>query len=152
MKKFTHLSLALLASSALSSSLYADETTEVEKLKQEIQELRQMVQTLMNQKTTAPDYAALQKSIKEDKEQIAELKETTQALIDETSDLKSGFNYTTVDTTKSHSGLASAASKVYYSKSPLSILDLRSIQIKNGIFGELPMSLYTNGTRMIYAF
>ena len=55
------------------------------------------------------------------KQEIAELKETTQALVDETSDLKTGFNYTTVDTAKSHSGLGAAASKVYYSKSPLSI-------------------------------
>ena len=55
------------------------------------------------------------------KQEIAELQETTQALVDETSDLKTGFNYSTVDTEKSHSGLGSAASKVYYSKSPLSI-------------------------------
>lgn len=55
------------------------------------------------------------------KEEIKQLKETTQALIDETSDLKTGFNYTVVDTQKSHSGLGAAASKVYYSKSPLSI-------------------------------
>ncbi len=55
------------------------------------------------------------------KQELQEIKETTQILIDETSDLKTGFNYTTVDTKKSHSGLGSAASKVYYSKSPLSI-------------------------------
>lgn len=55
------------------------------------------------------------------KQEIKELKETTQSLIDETSDLKTGFSYTTVDTKESHSGLGAAASKVYYSKSPLSI-------------------------------
>ena len=55
------------------------------------------------------------------KEEIKQLKETTQSLIDETSDLKTGFSYTTVDTKQSHSGLGAAASKVYYSKSPLSI-------------------------------
>lgn len=55
------------------------------------------------------------------KKEIAELKETTQSLIDETSDLKTGFNYTTVQSGESHSGLGAAASKVYYSKSPLSI-------------------------------
>ena len=55
------------------------------------------------------------------KAQIAQLQETTQILIDETSDLKTGFSYTTVDIEKSHSGLGAAASKVYYSKSPLSI-------------------------------
>ena len=63
---------------------------------------------------TKRDIAALQK-------QIQELQESMQALVDETSDMKSGFEYTTVDTDKSHSGLGSAASKVYYSKSPLSI-------------------------------
>lgn len=55
------------------------------------------------------------------KAEIKELKGITQTLIDETSDLKTGFSYTTVDTKKSHSGLSPAASKVYYSKSPLSI-------------------------------
>ena len=66
------------------------------------------------QADTKTDIAALQ-------QQIKELQESMQALVDETSDLKSGFEYTTVDTQKSHSGLGSAASKVYYSKSPLSI-------------------------------
>ena len=55
------------------------------------------------------------------KQQVKELQEMTQTLTDETSDLKNGFNYTTVDTSKSYSGLGSAASKVYYSKSPLSV-------------------------------
>jgi len=55
------------------------------------------------------------------KAQIAELQEKTDALIDETSDLKTGFNYTTVDTDASVNGMGPAASKVYYSKSPLSI-------------------------------
>jgi len=55
------------------------------------------------------------------KAQIAELQEKTDALIDETSDLKTGFNYTTVDTNASVNGMGPAASKVYYSKSPLSI-------------------------------
>ena len=81
------IKLGIATAILLSSVTYANETTDVEALKQEVQELR----------------------------------EITQTLIDETSDLKTGFNYTTVDTTKSHSGLGSAASKVYYSKSPLSI-------------------------------
>ena len=90
MKKTTQnikLSFALCASLALSTSLLADEKT---------------------------DIAALQA-------ELTELKEMTQILIDETSDLKTGFNYTTVDTEKSFSGLGAAASKVYYSNSPLSI-------------------------------
>ena len=59
--------------------------------------------------------------IAELKQQVQELQEIAQTLIDETSDLKTGFNYTTVDVNKSYSGLGAAASKVYYSKSPLSI-------------------------------
>lgn len=81
------IKLGIATAMLLSSASYAGETTDVEALKQEVKELR----------------------------------EITQTLIDETSDLKTGFNYTTVDTTASHSGLGSAASKVYYSKSPLSI-------------------------------
>ncbi len=53
--------------------------------------------------------------------EVAELKSQTQALIDETSNLQTGFNYTTADANKKHSGLGAAASKVYFSKSPLSI-------------------------------
>ena len=59
--------------------------------------------------------------IAEFKQQVKELQEMSQTLIDETSDLKTGFNYTTVDYDKSHTGLGPAASKVYYSKSPLSV-------------------------------
>lgn len=81
------MALALFAAFALSSSASASDSSDIELLKQEIKELR----------------------------------EITQSLVDETSDLKTGFNYTTVDTSKSHSGLGAAASKVYYSKSPLSI-------------------------------
>ncbi|MFA5461965.1 MAG: porin [Sulfurimonas sp.] len=55
------------------------------------------------------------------KKEIAELREQTKILTNETSNLQTGFNYTTVDTEASHSGLGAAASKVYYSKSPLSI-------------------------------
>jgi len=55
------------------------------------------------------------------KQQVQELQEMTQILTDETSDLKTGFNYTVVDKDKTFSGLGAAASKVYFSKSPLSI-------------------------------
>ncbi|MDB2562949.1 hypothetical protein N9X61_05020, partial [Sulfurimonas sp.] len=98
------ITLSLLTALTLTSTTYADDTNEIASLKQEIKELRQMMQ-----------------SFKSNKDDITELKETTQALIDETSDLKSGFNYTTVDTDQSYNGMGSAASKVYYSKSPLSI-------------------------------
>lgn len=66
------------------------------------------------QADTASDIAELRK-------EIAELKEQTKILTVETSNLQTGFNYTTVDNEASHSGLGAAASKVYYSKSPLSI-------------------------------
>jgi hypothetical protein len=85
--KTSKITLALCAALAITNALSADDNAEINALKQEVKELR----------------------------------EITQTLVDETSDLKTGFNYTTVDTTKSHSGLGNAASKVYYSKSPLSI-------------------------------
>ncbi|MDF1883533.1 porin [Sulfurimonas sp. SAG-AH-194-C21] len=72
--------------------------------------------------------------IKELKQQVKELQEMSQTLIDETSDLKTGFNYTKVDPNKSHTGLGPAASKVYYSKSPLSI----------GGYGQMYYSTTTN--------
>jgi hypothetical protein len=86
MKK-VNLSLALISALAFSSTLIADDASDIVELKKELQELREMTQTL----------------------------------VDETSDLKTGFNYTTVDTAQAYSGLGAAASKVYYSKSPLSI-------------------------------
>jgi len=88
--------LALSAAAALivSTSLFADNTSDIAELKKQIAELTKQSKLLQEQ---------------------------SQVLIDETSDLKTGFNYTTVDSTKSFSGLGAAASKVYYSKSPLSI-------------------------------
>ena len=70
---------------------------------------------------TTAVYADDASDIAELKQQVKELQEMSQTLIDETSDLKTGFNYTVVDDTKSFSGLGTAASKVYYSKSPLSV-------------------------------
>ncbi|MDA3946376.1 MAG: hypothetical protein PF439_06825 [Helicobacteraceae bacterium] len=60
----------------------------------------------------ATDIAQLQKL-------VAELQANQEALVDETSNSKVGF--TTVDTAFSHNGMGAAASKVYNSKSPLSI-------------------------------
>lgn len=85
--KTINTTLALSAFLLLGSTAYAGESADIQALKQEVKELREMTQTL----------------------------------VDETSDLKTGFNYTVVESEKSHSGLGSAASKVYYSKSPLSI-------------------------------
>jgi len=97
----TKIKLALSAALLVSSSLYADDKSDIAMLKQQVKELQEMTQTLT----------------------------------DETSDLKTGFNYTTVDTSKSFSGLGAAASKVYYSKSPLSI----------GGYGEMYYSSNSDG-------
>jgi len=67
------------------------------------------------------DIAELKKQIELLQNKVQNQEEQTQSLIDETSDLQTGFNFTTIDTSKKHSGLGAAASKVYYSKSPLSI-------------------------------
>ncbi len=90
--KVITLSLALMTTLALNAQ--ADETNEIESLKKEIAELRQITQSLQG---------------------------TQEVLVEETSNLQSGFDYTRVDSTKAHSGLGDAASKVYYSNSPLSI-------------------------------
>jgi len=53
------------------------------------------------------------------KQQMAEIQANQEALVDETSNAQVGF--TTVDTSFSHNGMGAAASKVYNSKSALSI-------------------------------
>ena len=116
------ITLSLVTALTLTTPMLASDNSEINALKQEIKELREMMQSFKSNKNVeSSSYTELKKSITKDKAEIAELKETTQALIDETSDLKSGFNYTTVDAEKMYSGMAPAASKVYYSKSPLSI-------------------------------
>jgi len=55
------------------------------------------------------------------KQRIADLEAKQNTLIDETSDLKTGFAFDQLDTDFSHNGMGTAASKVYNSKSPLSI-------------------------------
>ena len=54
--------------------------------------------------STTSSFADEATDIAELKQQVKELQEMSQTLIDETSDLKTGFNYTTVDTTKSLTG------------------------------------------------
>ncbi|MBN2816567.1 MAG: porin [Campylobacterales bacterium] len=81
------------------------------------------------------------------KQQIKELQEITQTLTDETSDLKTGFNYTTVDKEKTFSGLSPAASKVYFSKSPLSIggygeMYYSNSQVDGATAGESKIDVY----------
>ena len=64
---------------------------------------------------------ALTERLNNVEKQNKETAEKTDTLIEETADLKTGFNFNVVDTDKSHNGMGAAASKVYYSKSPLSI-------------------------------
>ena len=90
--------------------------------------------------------------IAELKAQVKELQEMTQTLTDETSDLKTGFSYTTVDTQKSHSGLGAAASKVYYSKSPLSIGGYGEMYFSNSTDGDGSASSETQVKRLITYF
>ena len=66
-------------------------------------------------------YASVEQDVADLKVELQNYKEMTQSLIDEVSDVKSGFSYATVDGTQAHYGMGGAASKVYYSKSPLSI-------------------------------
>lgn len=64
---------------------------------------------------------ALTERLNNVEKQYEETEEKTNILIEETADLKTGFNFNVVDTEKSYNGMGAAASKVYYSKSPLSI-------------------------------
>jgi len=68
---------------------------------------------------TTMAFADNSSDIAELKQQISELQSNQQTLVDETSSIKTGFD--TVDTQFSHNGMGAAASKVYTSKSPLSI-------------------------------
>ncbi len=100
--------LSATAALMLSSNAFADNSSDIAELKRQIAELIKKSQMLEDRS-------------KRLEEKSVELEEQSQLLIDETSDLKTGFNYTTVEEEKSFSGLGGAASKVYYSKSPLSI-------------------------------
>ncbi|MBU0720247.1 porin [bacterium] len=110
--KISKISLGLFTALALSSNAFASDSTEIEALKKEIAELRNMTKQLMSE---------TQQQNKESEKKIAAIEETQQTLIDETSNFKTGFEYTTVGESESYTGLGKAASKIYNSKSPLSI-------------------------------
>jgi hypothetical protein len=76
--------------------------------------------------------------------QNKETAEMTNTLLEETADLKTGFNFNVVDTDQSRNGMGAAASKVYYSKSPLSI----------GGYGEMFYAAPDNATNYadVYRF
>ncbi len=91
--------LSLAVASALSTSLFADAETD---------ELRAQLK-------------ALTERLNKVEKQNNETDEKTNTLIEETANLQTGFNFNVVDTDFSHNGMGAAASKVYKSKSPLSI-------------------------------
>jgi len=110
--KKTGLSVTLAALLCLSQNVSANDASEIEMLKKEIAELRQMTKALLNQTNTLKD------DTKKSTEKIAVIEEKQQILVDETSNSQIGF--TTFDSTKAFDGMGAAASKVYYSDSPLS--------------------------------
>ena len=103
--KITKMSLALATALALSTNAFASDSSEIEALKKELAELRQMTQQLLSK-------------TKMSNEKIVLIEEQQQALVDEASNSQLGF--TSVDTSKAYDGMGPAASKVYYSDSPLS--------------------------------
>ena len=77
---------------------------------------------------SAASGADIQKELEQMQKRLSELEQKQKdseqersALIDELATLQSEGWFQTVDVTKSHSGLGSAASKVYYTQNPLSI-------------------------------
>lgn len=93
------LILSLATASVLASSLFA--STETDDLKAQIKAL--MERLSMNEQQTKAN------------------SEKADALIEETANLQTGFAFNGLDTAFSHNGMGVAASKVYNSKSPLSI-------------------------------
>ena len=89
----------MAVASALSTTLMADAQTD---------ELRTQLKALTERLNTI-------------EKQNKETDEKTNTLIEETANLQTGFNFNVVDTDFSHNGMGAAASKVYKSKSPLSI-------------------------------
>lgn len=86
--------------------------------------------------TTSVAMASTETEMEALKARIAELEKKTELLIEETTDIKSGvFSYTEVDASQSLIGMGDGASKVYYSKSPLSI----------GGYGEMYYSKVDDG-------
>ncbi len=110
MKK-TLLSLAVV--SAISTSLFADAQTDA--LKAQLKALTQRLDAMENKSSAYEEKAAV------NEKNIQENSEKADALLEETANLQTGFNFNVVDTDFSHNGMGAAASKVYKSKSPLSI-------------------------------
>lgn len=105
------LFLGAAAAMAITTTLSADEISE---LKAQLKALGERLSTLESN----------------DKKQT----EQTQTLTDELINVQNATSFTTVDSTKTVQGLGTAASKIYYSKNPLSI----------GGYGELYYSAYND--------
>lgn len=105
------LLLSAAAAMAIATTLSADEISE---LKAQLKALGERLSTLESN----------------DKKHT----EQTQTLTDELINVQNATSFTSVDTTKTVQGLGTAASKVYYSKNPLSI----------GGYGELYYSQYND--------
>ena len=98
--------LSLTVASALTSSLFADAQTEA--LKAQLQEMTERLDAM--EAKNASNEKIIQANA-----------EKSDTLLEETANLQTGFNFNVVDTDFSHNGMGAAASKVYTSKSPLSI-------------------------------
>ena len=84
--------LSLVAAAAVSTSLFADAETD-----------------------------ALKAQLKAMTERLDAMETNQETLVEETANLQTGFNFNVLDNDFSHNGMGVAASKVYKSKSPLSI-------------------------------
>jgi len=105
--------ISLAVASALSTSLFADAETDV--LKQQLKALMERLDKLEAQDKVYEEKAAVMQ------QQNNEIAEKTDSLLEETANLQTGFNFNVVNPDFSHNGMGAAASKVYTSKSPLSI-------------------------------
>ena len=110
MKK-TLLSLAAVA--AVSTSLFADAETDA--LKAQLKALTERLDAIESKNSSYEEKTAV------NEQNIQANAEKADALLEETANLQTGFNFNAVDTDYSHNGMGAAASKVYKAKSPLSI-------------------------------
>jgi len=105
--------LSLAVASIVTSSLFADAETDA--LKLQLKALMERLDSL-----EAKDKVYEEKAVEMEK-QNKEIAAKTDTLLEETANLQTGFNFNELDTDFSHNGMGVAASKVYKSKSPLSI-------------------------------
>jgi Phosphate-selective porin O and P len=105
--------LSLAVASAISTSLFADAETDT--LRAQLKALTERLDSMENKNSAYEEKSAV------NAKNIQANSEKADALLEETANLQTGFNFNVVDTDFSHNGMGAAASKVYKSKSPLSI-------------------------------